>query len=138
MRKGSDKIVGRFPHPTVMAIVREPSYKILAEVHFQLNTNAASMHFHFGNGRLGLLYLTVTPAMYNMKSAMTFVLPENLGSEPTELEGSTGLKIVYIKQTYRHKSMLFKEFDDKSKAIKTLLVSAINETSHYEIYMLDM
>ena len=46
MGKGTDKIVDRFLHPTVMPIVGYPNNKILAKVQLQLNTNATIIHSH--------------------------------------------------------------------------------------------
>ena len=64
-----------------MPIVGETNYKTLTEVQFQLNTNAASIHSHIGNGRLRLLYLNVTLDVYNKQSAAPFVPTANPGTD---------------------------------------------------------
>ena len=59
-----DKIVEGFPFPTIDPIIGEPNYEKIAEVHLKLNSNAASVQSNLGCGTLGLLYLTLKPAVY--------------------------------------------------------------------------
>ena len=80
-----------------MPIVGESNYEKLDEVQLQLNTNVASILPNLENKRLGILYLTITAAVYNMQSATPFVPPENPGSDPPVPAGSTGPHIVDIK-----------------------------------------
>ena len=75
MPSSLDKIIESFPHPTILLIVGQPTYKTLDEIHLKLNTNATSVHSHLGNGQLGLLYLKVLPDVYNTQSAISFVPP---------------------------------------------------------------
>ena len=75
MTSSTDKIVESFPYPTIPPIIGQPGYDTIAEVHLQLNANAASVQSHLGDGALGLLYLTVTPAVYNTLSLIPFVPP---------------------------------------------------------------
>ena len=100
-------IVESFPHPTVSQIVGHPSYDTIAELQLKLNTNAASIYSHRGNGRMGLLFLTVKLAVYNTQSVVTFDPPTNPGENPTIPKGSTGLQIANIRR--RHKDQ-FDEF----------------------------
>ena len=127
MGKGTEKIVERFPHHTIMPIVGEPNYETLNEVKLKLDTNGMSIRSHIGNIHLGLLYLTVTPAMYNTQSATPFVPPENPGPSPTVPAGSTGPQIVDINRSYVHNATIFKEYDDMDKVIKALLMLAIDK-----------
>ena len=69
-----DKIVDGFPFPSIPPIVGASDYKNISEVHLQLNSNAASIHSNLGDGVLILLYLTVTPAIYNTLLATMFIL----------------------------------------------------------------
>ena len=91
-----DSIVTGFPFPTVLPIVGEPNYESIAALHRQLNTNAASIQSHLGNGLLGLLQLTVSAAVCNTLSATAFVAPINPGSAPTIPVGSSGPQIADI------------------------------------------
>ena len=96
MPSALERIIESFPHPTLMPIVGQPTYETLAEVHLKLNTNAASIQSHLGNGQLGLLYLTVSPAVYNTQSAIAFIPPANPGPTPTIPAGCTGAQIADI------------------------------------------
>ena len=81
------KVIDSFPHPTIQPIVGQPTYETLAEVHLKFNTNAASVHSHLGNGQLGLLFLTIYPAIYNTQSNIVFVPPANPGPYPVIPQG---------------------------------------------------
>ena len=101
-----EKIVESFPYPTVPPIVGQPSYETIAELQLKLNTNAASIHSHRGNGRLGLLFLTVKPAVYNTQSTVVFNPPTNPGQNPTILNNSTGPQMADTRR--RHKEEFYK------------------------------
>ena len=58
-------VIDSFPHPTIQTIVGQPTNGTLAKVHLKLNTNTSSVHLHLGNGKIGLLFLTISPAIYN-------------------------------------------------------------------------
>ena len=96
-----EKIVESFPHSTVSPIVGQPSYETIAEIQLKLNTNAASVYSHRGNGRLGLLFFMVNPEVYNTESRVAFLPPTNPGRNPTIPDVSTGLQIADIRR--RHK-----------------------------------
>ena len=59
-----DKIVDGFPFPKISPIAGAPNYETIAKVHLELNSNAASVQSNLGCGTLGLLQLTVSPAVY--------------------------------------------------------------------------
>ena len=73
------KIVEGFPFPTIDPIVRRPDYESIEDIHLKLNLNAASVQSNLGCGILGLLFLTVSPAVYVTLSTSAFVLPVNPG-----------------------------------------------------------
>ena len=75
-----DKTVENFPFPTILPIVGEPNYKTIAKVHLKLNANYASVQSNLGDGQLGLLFLTVSPSVYNTLFATTFIPPVNPGT----------------------------------------------------------
>jgi hypothetical protein len=128
MPSSPDKIVESFPHPTLMPIVGQPTYETLSEIHLKLNTNAASIQSHLGNGLLGLLFLTVTPAVYNTQSAVVFTPPANPGPAVAIPQGSTGPQITDLRRQHDHAAALYKEYDATDKALKSLLLSAVDET----------
>ena len=78
MTASIDSIVEGFPFPTVLPIVGEPNYESIAALNQQLNANAASVQSHLGNGVLGLLALTVSPAVYTTLSQDAFVFQPTL------------------------------------------------------------
>jgi hypothetical protein len=123
-----DRIIESFPHPTIMPIVGQPTYETLAEVHLKLNTNAASVQSHLGNGLLGLLYLTVSPAVYNTQSAVNFTPPANPGPSPIIPANSTGPQIADIRRQHDIATALYKQYDATDKALKSLLIAAVDDT----------
>ena len=58
-----EKIVDGFPFPTIKAITGTPDYESIEDMHLKLNSNAASVQSNIGCGMLGLLFLTVLPAV---------------------------------------------------------------------------
>ena len=77
------KIVDGFPFPRIDPIIGTPDYESIANIHLKLNSNAASVQSNLGFGTLGLLLLTVSPAIYATLSTTTFVPPVNPGPEPS-------------------------------------------------------
>ena len=58
------KIVDRLLFPTIDLIFGTPDYESIADIHLKLNSNVASVQSNLGCGTLGLLFLTVSPAVY--------------------------------------------------------------------------
>ena len=75
--KDIKRIVEVFPHPTIIPIIGIPTYKTLAEVNLQLNSNTASVHLELVNGQLGLLELAVTAPVYLTLADVSFFPPVN-------------------------------------------------------------
>ena len=89
MTSALNKVIESFPHPTIQPIVGQPTYKTLAEVHLKLNTNAASVHSHLVNGKLGILFLTIASTIYNNQSKILFVPSSNTGPSAVIPQGLT-------------------------------------------------
>jgi hypothetical protein len=121
-----ETLVAGFPFPTVLPIVGEPTYESIATLHRDLNANAASIQSHLGNGQLGLLSLTVSPAVYATLSATAFVAPVNPGPTPVIPDGSTGAQISEHRYAFTAATDLFKEYDLADKAFKQLLLGAVD------------
>ena len=128
MPSAINKVIKIFPHPTTQPTVGQPTYKTLAEVNLKLNKNAASVHSHLGNGQLGLLFLTISPAIYNNQSNTVFVPPANPSPSPIIPQGFTAVQIADICQQYDVDSDLYTEYDMMDKALKSLLIDAVNKT----------
>jgi hypothetical protein len=122
-----DSLVTGFPFPTVLPIVGEPNYESIAALHRQLNANAASIQSHLGDGLLGLLPLTVSAAVYNTLSATPFVAPVNPGAAPDIPAASSGPQIADIRFTFTTATALFKDYDLADKALKQLLLGAVDD-----------
>ena len=113
-----DKIVEGFPHPTITPIIGIPNYESISEIHIKLNSNAASVHSELGNGALGLLALTVTPAVHDTLAGVPFVAPMNPGQVFFIPPNSTGLQIAALDAAHKIQVRIWKEFLAVDKALK--------------------
>ena len=96
MTSSIEKIMDSFPNSTISPIAGQPGCDTITEVHLKFNANAVSVQLHLGCGTLGILYLTVTPAVYNTLSATAFIPPTNPGMDPVIPAVSTGPQIADI------------------------------------------
>jgi hypothetical protein len=71
-----------FPHPIIPPIKGLPTYESITDITRLLDTNAASIHSKLGDGQLGHLALTISPAVHATLSAIPFVTPPNPGPVP--------------------------------------------------------
>ena len=123
----ADKIIEGFPHPTVTPIVGQPAFDTLKALKLLLSTNAASVISHLGNGALGLLWLVVSDAVYNTLSGTPFVPPTNPGPIPVIPANATGPQINAIHETHKREAKLFHEYNNTDKALKQLLLGAVDD-----------
>ena len=122
-----EKILENFTHTTIEPIIGKPTYETLAAVYLKLNTNAASVHSHRRNGKLGYLALTVKEEVYNTLSSTPFISPTNLGQHPTIPPGATGPQIADIRRRYDKAFEEFKMYINIDKALKSQLIVAVDE-----------
>ena len=122
-----EKIKDAFPYSTIEPIVGQPGYETIKSTHLKLNANAASVISHLGNGRLGLLYLTVQQAVFNTLSAVVFPPPTNPGSTVTYLVGATHHIICAADVAYAAATRLFQKYDATYRALKQQLLGAVND-----------
>ena len=92
-----------------------------------MSTNAASIVSHLGNGLLGLLWLTVSDQVYNTLSALPFVPPPNPGPVPIIPANATGVIVTALTDTHNREAKLFHEFNNTDKALKQLLLGAVDD-----------
>jgi hypothetical protein len=137
-----ESVVEGFPLPTVNPIVGKPNYESIAALHQRLNANLASVPSHVGNGALGLLYLTVSSAVYANFSGAPFVPPTNPGPTPIIPDGAQGPQIANIRTELVEATKLYKQYSTTDKALKQLLVGAVDkmftrrlQTKHLAISM---
>ena len=112
-----DKIVYGFPFQTIPPIVGTPTYNTIAEVNLKLNSNPASIQSNLGCGTLGLLQLTVSPAVYNTFLSNAFIVPINPGSVLIISANSTGAQITKPRYAFDTASALFNKYDRTDKAL---------------------
>jgi hypothetical protein len=73
-------IVDGFPLPILNPVLGIPTYASIPGTNLKFKANAESIHSNLGNGTLGLLALTITPAVYNTISGVPFAIPVNTGA----------------------------------------------------------
>ena len=112
-----DKIVDGFPFSTIPPIVGTPKYNTIAKVNLKLNSNSASVQSNLGCGTLGLLQMTVPPAVYNNLSVTPFIVPVNPGSVPIIPDNSTSAPITKLRYAFDIPAALFNEYDRTNKAL---------------------
>ena len=122
-----DKIVDGFPFPTILPIVGTPTYNTITKVNLKLNSNSASVQSNLGCGTLGLLQLTVSPAVYNTLPSTAFIVPVNPGSVPSIPANSTGAQITELRYYFDTASALFNEYDRTDKAPRQIIISTVYE-----------
>ena len=110
MPSSIEKIVDGFPFPTINPIIGTPDYKSIADIHLKLNSNAASVQSNIGCGTLGLLFLTVSPAIYATLSTTMFVPLVNPGLKPSIPTGSTGVVISDLRYHHTEATKIFTEY----------------------------
>ena len=110
MPSSIEKIVDGFPFPTMEPIIGTPYYESIADIHLKLNYIAASVQFNLGCGTLGLLFLTVLPAVYATLSTTEFVPPVNPGPKPSISTGSTGAVISDLRYHHAESTKIFTKF----------------------------
>ena len=72
-------------------------YESIADIHLKLNSNAASVQSNLVCGKLGLLFFTVLPAVYDNLSTTEFVPPVNPGPKPIIPNGANSAVIANLR-----------------------------------------
>ena len=114
-----ERIKESLPHPTIEPIVEKSSYETIKPLPQKINTNAASIVTHLVNGRLDLLYLTVTPAVFTTLCKVLFVRPVNPGPSPVIPPGATQFQIQTDTSLYNQSTKDFKQYNATGRALKT-------------------
>lgn len=122
----STTVTDNFPHKRLSPIRGQPTYETIKELHLKLNENAVKVHSNLGNGLLGYLGVTVTPAIYNTLSAEPFVIPPNPGLAPVFPDDSTGPQIANIRLVFKEEVTAFKKYMDVCNSLSALILEAID------------
>ena len=122
-----DKILEAMPHFSIPPIIGQPTYSSIHEIHQYLSSNAASIQSNLGCGTLGLIYLTLYPTVYATLSATIFGLPPNPGATATIPSTATSAQTFSIRRAHNESQEIFKEYDSTDKALKKLLINAVDD-----------
>jgi hypothetical protein len=126
MAPEDSKIADNFPHKSIHPIVGQPTYESIKELHLKLNENAVKVHSNLGNGLLGYLGVTVTPAIYNTLSATPFVNPPNPGITPVIPPNSTGPAMNNIRVIFKAELLAFQKYMDVCNAISAIIIAVVD------------
>ena len=126
--KTIERIKYYFAHPTIKPIVGQPSYETIKPLHKKINANAASVVTHLGNSRLGLLYITVTPAVFTTLCEIVFIQPVNPSPSPVIPPGATQFQIQAATSLYNQSTKDFKQYDATDCTLKHQLLGAVDDT----------
>ena len=121
------KIVEGFPFPHVSPIIGQQTYDSLAKLHLKLNANAESVQSNLGDGLLSLLFLTISPAMYDTLSEITFVPPVNSEATAIISPDVSGLNAATLSHFHQIELDLFNEYSKTDKALKQILLRTVDE-----------
>ena len=127
MTSSVDKIMESFPNPTIPPIVGQPRYDTIADMNLKLNANAVSIQSHLGNRALGLLFITITPAVYNTLSATPFVAPADPDIDLVIPASAIGPRAADIRLQHSTAMKLYKQYDATDKTLKQLLLGAVDD-----------
>jgi hypothetical protein len=129
-----DSIAVVFPHPLLPFIIRIPIYGSFAELHIQLNANVASVQSNLGGGQLGLLPLTMSPAVYNTLSTVPFIAPVNRGTTPNIPVRTTAAAAARLVHQFSYEAKIFRQYEAKTfrqynatdNALKQQIIGCMN------------
>ena len=126
-----DKITAGFPHPTVDPIIGLPICQSVKELQVKLNANAASIYMNLGDGKHGLLRLTVYEIQYNTVALIPFIAPTNPGILIYSVNALIP-KMAKEKVALDLATRSFREYVLADNALKQLLLNAV-EDKYYRV-----
>ena len=127
MPSSIEKIVDRFPFPAIDTIVGTPDYESIADIHLKLNSNAALVQSNLGCGMLGLLFLTISPAVYATLSDIALFPPVNPGTELNIPASATGVTIADLQYHHTVATKIFKKYENTYKSFHQFLLASTGE-----------
>ena len=114
-----EKLIENIRFPTILPIIGKPNYKTIAGV----NANSASFQSNLGDGQLGLLFLTVSTAVYNTLSVTAFIPLINPGATAI----ITAVIIANENRSFTDATALFKQYYSANKSLKQMIIGAVDE-----------
>ena len=116
----------KFPHPTVTPHVGVPTYRALANIHIQLNANAAAVESPLGNGQLGHLFLTIPPTEYlELSDNIPYVKPVRPAVHPAYPANATEKQIMAIDRIHKNDKQLWARLNATDSALSQQLLTAV-------------
>jgi len=122
-----DAIIDAFPHPSLTAIEGVPTFASIRHMQVELNANAASIQTNLGDGQLGLLFLTVTQAVYDTLTDTPFDVPENPGPVPRVPNAANSRQAADIRATHAENKREFNQYVATDKALKQQIIQAVGD-----------
>jgi hypothetical protein len=104
-----------------------PNYASIAEVNLRLNAKAASVQSNLGDGTLGILALTVSPAVYTNLANTVFVVPANPGPQPVIPAQATTHVLAAVTRKHKENLRIWREYLATNKALKQQVLGAVQE-----------
>ena len=96
-------------------------------MNFKLNANSALVQSNLGYGQLGILYLTVSPAVYTTLSVTVFIPLVNPGATAIITAGATAAVITNERWSFADATALFKKYDSVDKFLNKMLLVAVDK-----------
>jgi hypothetical protein len=121
-----DPVNEGFPHPIVEQIIGTLMYETIAALNLQVSANAASVQSNLGDGRLGHLTITISPAVYNTHSNTLFVVPVNPGTTPVISANANAQETNIIVRRHAANVRIFLEYRAKDNAIKQQIIGSVD------------
>ena len=115
------------PYSSIPPNISQPTYPPIHKIHQYLSSNAAPIQSNLGCGTMGLIYLTISPTVYATLSATLFIPPHSPGATATIPYTATALQTSSICQAHKDSQEIFKEYDNTDKALKNILISAVDD-----------
>ena len=120
MASSTDAIIVRFPHDNITPIQVTPTYEAISAIHRQLNANVASIDSNLGDGKLGLLGLTISNTTYEALSdgKVYFMAPTNPIPHPTLEDSPTAAQITDANCKPDEMLRIWREYQSTDQPIK--------------------
>ena len=106
-----DAILAVFLYLNLTKIYREPTWPQLRQIQKELHANSASVPSNLGDGRYGLLKLTMTDTAYAIVSSTAGIAPTNPGPQPDPAKITAATSATAITQLHHEhdKAVIFFE-----------------------------
>jgi hypothetical protein len=135
----ASKIMDSFQCKTLAIIATAtapPTYSTIRKAQTQLNSNAMSIPSLRGDGILGHLALTISPADYQAASLgnVPFIAPPIPPIAPVHQQNATAFQIAENLRQWKEDQATFRTYHDVDKALRIMLIDAVHDTYLAELH----